>query len=501
MGAPELATLLWSKTKEPLRAAILASCVCRLLSKENSLRAFEEELLKQSTDFERLGVDLLNSVPESEKAANLLVYMPCQRGKDSFRRLLWKESSLDNAAGSDGLRSFPCMEIVAHRHAQWVLDNTFVGNFPGSRARIRQDASLFFIILQGFIGLFLPGTVVEVMAPNMGQHGQLGEPRKGGTDMTMGSVAEWDADLLHLVQSNREDFSDDGQDTGLQDSVEDVIADLKSRRFLHFYHVPKVKFALAFLLHLAYLALLCLVLLVELQDQSNVQSKVIITADWMRWDGELPNRLRPTELLLWFWTFARLVGEFNEIQSYDYDGLRLYLRDGWNMMDLTNATLVTIIVGLRLSCITGGVEGASCDELELAPRARMFYAFVVILSFLRTLQFLRYYQGIGVQIIVLFEMVPDVATFFNFILIFSFSFGVAMAVLMPGGAGGHPVYQIFDGSPMWQPFCAPLEIHAQIPNASEGRSTRLALETHTCARAPCLDSDRGALWRLQPRPD
>ena len=46
----------------------------------------------------------------------------------------------------------------------------------------------------------------------------------------------------------------------------------------------------------------------------------------------------------------------------------------------------------------------------------------------------------------------DVISFFAFIVVFSFGFGVAFAVLLPGASASDPAYHVLDGSPLWQPF-------------------------------------------------
>ena len=71
VGRPELAEVLWAKTREPLRAALLASMVCKRLSRQDELRAYQEDLQKQSHSFERLALELLDgheSVPAAVKA-------------------------------------------------------------------------------------------------------------------------------------------------------------------------------------------------------------------------------------------------------------------------------------------------------------------------------------------------------------------------------------------------------------------------------------------------
>lgn len=162
------------------------------------------------------------------------------------------------------------------------------------------------------------------------------------------------------------------------------------------------------------------------------------------------------------WTFSRLLGELREVQWDKVaneglrEGLRLYIRDFWNKIDLLNNALVFITMGMRLVTISGETNSAGDADNNylplLGPRVRLGYALVVILTCSRTLQFLRYFESIGVLSIVLGFMVNDVISFFAFILVFSFGFGVAFSVLMPGASASDPAYHILDTSPLWQPF-------------------------------------------------
>ena len=452
-GQPELAQVLWAKTRDPLRAAILAACVCKRLAAQDELRADKEELLQQSCDFERLATDLLDAIGESEDAAPLLSVLMCTGGAHGSgrRHKLWDESPLDLASSDDGDLSVPCMEVVSHRHAQVVLDNTFSGNFPGSRARIPQDASLAAILLQSLL-FFLPGIVVEVMPGNRGEHATLENAKL----LDPGSTAEWDPDLLSLVAASRASASEAGHGVepgqlppsgGDEESIDDVVADFRSMRWLHFYRVPKVKFALNTLSHVLYIVLLCAVLLFETRDYEG-GSSLVVWGNWMRRIGELPPLIEWREVLLWLWTTARMMGEGSEVSSYDARGLRLYLRDPWNKLDVLTASLLFVTMGLRIACIAGDVEE---DVEHLAPRARLGYALVTLLSFTRTLQYFRYFESTGVLLIILKFMASDVSSFFAFIIVFSFGFGAAFAVLMPGYARA-PLYHVLDQSPLWQPF-------------------------------------------------
>ena len=83
--------------------------------------------------------------------------------------------------------------------------------------------------------------------------------------------------------------------------------------------------------------------------------------------------------------------------------------------------------------------------------ARNFYAIILIFLYLRTIQYLRYWEKAGVMSIVLLRMIPDVKIFFSLVMIISFGFGAAFAVLLPGRMD-KPFSYAFSSSPLWFPF-------------------------------------------------
>jgi hypothetical protein len=371
------------------------------------------------------------------------------------RKELWRESALDLASFEDGKLAQACMMVVSHRHSQYVLDHTFAGNYTGSRACIPNDTSLLAVILQALL-FFLPGWVVSVKRPTSGTHATM-----TARDTTAAAAAEWDPDLRGLVDDHT------SETVGSSCSSRAAAVFDKGTRLFTFYSIPKVKFALALSSHIGYVLLLCLVLVIETETGSQSGhgglSKNIMWANWMRHQAELSADLNALEVLLWVWTFSRLLGELHEI-PWDKvakdglgEGLRLYIRDNWNKLDLTNSALVFTVMGMRLYTIYGPTDSEGYSEIgnlaeTFGPRVRLGYALVVVLTFTRTLQFLRYFESIGVLIIILGFMVTDVISFFAFIVVFSFGFGVAFAVLLPGASYTQPAYHVLDGSPLWQPF-------------------------------------------------
>ena len=52
-GQHEMASFLWEKTSEPIRAAVMASQLCQRLASEGLLRADSEELSQKTTECEK----------------------------------------------------------------------------------------------------------------------------------------------------------------------------------------------------------------------------------------------------------------------------------------------------------------------------------------------------------------------------------------------------------------------------------------------------------------
>ena len=203
-GQPELARALWEKTNDPLRAAVMASQLCRRLHTKPALRADRDDLLRQSLAYEDLALDLLDSIRDSDDAEPLLCLVPWEwyrpAGEKARRVLLWEASSLDSAGEDDGWLSVPCMRVVSHRHAQHTLDKHFAGDFPGSPAKVSTRASLLKVLLQACLP-FLPVIDISpcVQPPNV--------PLAASDFVAENDLAEgreFDPDTIHLAHAFHE---------------------------------------------------------------------------------------------------------------------------------------------------------------------------------------------------------------------------------------------------------------------------------------------------------
>ena len=307
-GQHKLAEVLWSKTKTPLRAALMASQLCQRLASNPALRADSDELGEQSIAYEDLAIQLLDAVRDSDDAAPLVTLLPWEWGKDgeeNIRELLWDHSALDSASEEDGLLSLPCMRFVAHRHCQYTLDKYFSGDFPGSKVRIPPASGPLAIAVQALLP-FAPGTVVEVMPvdlrikPNVALRGRVVEKEHRET-----VDDEMDPDLIDAVDAIKRAASAQQaeKDEIDENTWRDLFDDLTSMRWLQYYDVPKVKFVVNFFVYLGYMLYAAFTL---------VHYDVAKGA------------ISPHEIFLWVWAISREVGELFEPNEYSLAGLRMY---------------------------------------------------------------------------------------------------------------------------------------------------------------------------------
>ena len=484
-GAHELATLLWTRTDEPIRAAIMASQLCRLLSRDDALRADRDELRERSEEYENLAIEVLDSIRESSDASPLLSLIPWawEMGsgeKRPQRMLLWDSSVLESSAQDDGLLSVPCMRLVAHRHTQFTLEQYFAGDAAGSSSRVPPRASLVAIMIQALLPI-LPGTFVEVMPCDK----EANRPLKGkkveeeykelvkmgfaldrdakpslSRSGTPTQGIEWDPDTLDVVKDIDNAMRNFGkapkptvaakrsmwhrlrtlQLGDSETSCLDILADLISLRFAAFYVVPKVKFVVHFMGHFCFIAHFSWFVL-----------STIAT--------DIAPPITLLEISSWIWSVARFIGEFFELDEFSAKGLRAYVRDVWNMQDIIFIILTVITIALRMTAYSAAAADPTWvpgtpfpvrGVIELAPRS--LYSVMAILAYMRVLQYLRYFQSVGVLTIVIGHMLNDVS-FFSIILLFvSFGFGFAFSVMLPNQYAATDAARIFGGSPLWGPF-------------------------------------------------
>ena len=310
--------MLWAKAEYPLRAALMASQLCQRLSTNPKLRADSDELTASYMAYEDLAIELLDAVRESDDAAPLLTLMPWEwsagKGKGGVgRMLLWDCSPLDSSSMEDGLLSLPCMRFVAHRHSQYTLDKYFAGDYPGSKARIRHSATLIGIAIQALLP-FIPGTVVEVMPVVEKKNAKLHGAEVEKEYQSQLGDGEMDPDLIDAIDAIAHAGAAVAaeQAEALEGTFDDMVRDLSSWRWLHFYSVPKVKFTVHFCFYTAYMFYAAFVLMRQHSAEGAISGY---------------------EIFLWVWALSRQVGEVYELDDFSFGGVRMYIRDFWNQLD------------------------------------------------------------------------------------------------------------------------------------------------------------------------
>ena len=182
------------------------------------------------------------------------------------RVLSWETSALGHALGLDAVHAQPCTAFVGHRHSQYALDKYFAGDYPGSSARIPNNAGIFAIMMQSLL-FFVPGTIVEVEPVHYPQNVWLlsgsavkaeYEDGVGSQVNLLGGQLELDQDTVRSAVELEEDDNlrhlaaeSDAQrkrrlaeasefQKWLKESGDDLTGDLLAGRFLFFFTVPKV---------------------------------------------------------------------------------------------------------------------------------------------------------------------------------------------------------------------------------------------------------------------
>ncbi|KAL1512224.1 hypothetical protein AB1Y20_005487 [Prymnesium parvum] len=139
-----VARVLWEKTAEPLRAALICARVCSKLAARDT--GDSEDLLQQAEEYERWAISVLDQASGASDAVDVLTLVACRRIGRGIEPL-WAGSVMDEATKAD----FPCRHFVSHKHCQHLLDLYFAGGYKGSSGAISHDASLACVCLESVL--------------------------------------------------------------------------------------------------------------------------------------------------------------------------------------------------------------------------------------------------------------------------------------------------------------------------------------------------------------
>lgn len=121
-----------------------------------------KELRAQYKRYETWAVEMLESAPDKNTAMGMLAVVPLvDVGEGGFAQPNYLASVLDLAAEDDGEVAYPCKKVVAHRHAQDLLDRYWNGKVPGSKAAVDEDTPMGAMLLQ-LCFFFVPGLFVNI---------------------------------------------------------------------------------------------------------------------------------------------------------------------------------------------------------------------------------------------------------------------------------------------------------------------------------------------------
>lgn len=475
----DLARRMWSCSKQPIRAALIASQLCRFLSEAEHLNSEEELLLANSATYESWAIRLLDAIPLAEEALPLLGLVPAIQLREPDAKsgraslcYVWADSPLDSAIEDDG-QSQACKAFTTHKHVRYLLNCYFAGDYPGSKVRISREASLLRVAAQ-WLFFFLPGTFCEVRPPRKAYTASVIDRNAAASledDCASSAAAAfateredltWDAELLAESFDQRTDEACRRSESSWQDVWDDLV----SGRGFYFYSVPKVKFVSSFIFSIVYNSLLTVLILGDPRPQ--------MLGRMLPWGQEELRGPRMgtlfsipydvLELIFWIWTFLRLVAELREIQRWDREGIRTYFKGVWNKLDVMCGCLVLIIVIFRLGChgLDGGQNAASAYFLHLSEGtvrcarleevSRVLYGLVSGLNWFRLLQYFDFWEQFGVLRIIFFEMVrTDFYWWMMFVIFISLGTGVCLAAMIPARMHS-PYFPGLHESPFWAPF-------------------------------------------------
>ena len=493
VGEPEIARHLWTKVTQPLRAALLATRVCRMLvagMRDSGATTFAEEqsLEADAMMYESWATGLLDEIDEKGAAAALLTSVPSVTlppaaaeaaavrptrprgasfvgpvadGASAPEIAMWPGSPMDEAVKSD----YPAMSVVAHPHCQSLLDRFFAGDYDGSLAKIDEDAGLARIGLQ-LIPPFNLFTAITNVKPLRGARERANEREAAEGDGALATSNYYSIRaLLDLdVDSDGEEDNPDNpgrsasqrstqtepqrQETGAATARsmarrqrDDKRLARRLPRQLSFFSVPKVKYVVHTVSAMLYALLLTYVLLGWPWEGKT----------WMWRRGEL-GPVSMAEAIFWAWALCRVLEEAKQMVLIGYSG---YISSFWNQMDLLTSIAVIGVAVMRMATELGralngyitsqtvqqilavlGRDGAyySFDDDQAAEAnewSRNLYAVVVLLVYLRFFDLLTYSPRLGVLTIIIKRMMDDVLSWAAVVGCVTLGVSMAFAVLMP----------------------------------------------------------------------
>ncbi|KAL1519094.1 hypothetical protein AB1Y20_003361 [Prymnesium parvum] len=452
VGEPTLARLMWSRCSEPIRAAVMASRLCQKIYKE--LPRGSDDLEREQKEYEKWAVSILDVIDEPWKAVHLLTQVP-QKSAYNQLHALWPDSVMDQASQEP----YPCRQLVAHRHAQYLLTHYMCGDYDGSPARIEDNSRISFVLVQVCLqllhiftfGLLQPNKLCLLKAWKPASGAKLSwmqlvdNTRQGSplpdsrASFTMGDDDDDEFDATYFdhpdVTTRRDQFEEPESATSFKNYLEISLG---------FFCIPQVKIVTHGVFYIGYILLYWLLLTGShfgVLDQSAwpwMYRLGTLKPDWPHGNSSSTTAPLIIELLLWSFYFGRVFEEGIQMQLQTIRG---YFASYWNQLDFATLSMMTVCLVMRtLVWIDGagalyggeGQLGLSYNALQhMQQMIQCLFATSSVLVVLRFLETLSYSNRMGELIKMFRAMVAESATVVVLLFTFILAFGIAFSALAP----------------------------------------------------------------------
>ena len=451
IGEDRLARLLWRKTDEPMRAAIMGARVANKIAAELGPDHLKyEELKKQAQQYEQWAIDVLDEIKEDDMAIALLTVVPKKHvtdesGKSGGKTLLmWKDSVMDLACAGDD----PCRAFVARSNCQMLLTKFFNGDYSSSKVKIDTKTSTISLIIYfmrciamlatfGFISPFWPSSVDARLV----------------TGYAASSAAEDELD----DDDNDDDEFDDVHFSQGSTKVVEVSSGVSGQLVNDFqialglWNIPRVKFLFHSALYLAYCVLYVFI----------ICGSDIIASPWQwAWtEGymlpNLPTQASPQvvmELLLWAYLLGRIIEESTQV--FVEGSIWGYISDGWNRLDLYSIVIMLVCLGLRIivwidvaskenyyngALALGpagqmGLYGLSFETKQILMQCiQICFSLSSVIVFIRFFDTLSIFPRIGEIVIILEAMIKEAFSIYIVLVWSAIGVATGLSALLPQG--------------------------------------------------------------------
>ena len=445
-GEEKLAYLLWKKTGEPMRCAIMAAFACRKIAEDLGDDALETPgVERQAALYESWAIGVLDEVKEPRLAVSLLTLVPKKKVRDDnggeVVTYLWKDSVMDQACQEDA----PCKAFVARKNCRYLLQHFWNGDYSSSGAMIPPDTHPLMLLFQIFVNAFT--TILPCLnICGVPKAVDLRPPKYSDADADADGVDDDDDD-------GDDDYDDDYFDRGGRGGDSLAVSAVKSARVetelaISFWFIPRVKFTFHAVMYLVYIALYLMILC----------GPTVIFGSWSwAWTtgfmypsvpGHGVTSAMVFELILWVYLIGRFIEEMGQLSSGGWD-LRAYFSDLWNQIDFVTVVIMFACLTIRVVvwvdtssfAYTGGqlylddtdgvLDLSAGARMQLMQTIQVCFSISVILVFVRFFDTLSIFPALGELVTILIAMIKDGGSIYVILLWSGLGFAAAFTALLP----------------------------------------------------------------------